>query len=259
MPQHFIRRTMSEPQGATFLGLRFHLLTLNDAASDILANTDGPFKYVVTPNVQHMVRLLDDPVDAKPLYLSAWRVLCDSRVLRRLARFRGIQLTIVTGSDLTAELLTRAAHDGVHVAIVGPSTEDCAKLPDLYPNLKFTIFTPPQGFIRSELEVARTIAFVVKTAAPLVFLAVGMPQQEQLARRLTEDPRARGVGLCIGASIDFLTGKQRRAPLWMQHAGMEWLHRLATHPIRLGRRYLVECPRIFYFMYMERRSGQDRS
>jgi N-acetylglucosaminyldiphosphoundecaprenol N-acetyl-beta-D-mannosaminyltransferase len=256
MPVKTAYTNMPEPQSAPFLGLRFHLLELGEAASDILASTGGPFKYVVTPNVQHMVGLLENPERIKPPYLAAWRVLCDSRVLRRLARFSGVNLTVVTGSDLTAELLMRAARQGVRVAVVGPTQQDCARLPELYPGLQFSVFTPPFGFIRSELEVARTIAFVVKAAAPLVFLAVGMPQQEQLAMKLVDEPRATGVGLCIGASIDFLTGKQTRAPLWMQRAGIEWLHRLATNPIRLGRRYFVECPKIFYYMYLERRSGQ---
>jgi hypothetical protein len=53
---------------------------------------------------------------------------------------------------------------------------------------------------------------IAEAQAPLVFLAVGMPQQEILAGRIADRPEARGVGLCIGASIDFLTGKQHRAP-----------------------------------------------
>lgn len=248
---------MSEPRSASFLGLRFHLLDRQAAAADILANTGSPFKYVVTPNVQHMVRLLENPASVKPPYLTAWRVLCDSRVLHRLAHLRGVELTVVTGSDLTAELLVRAAREQVRVAIVGPAAADVARLPELYPGLDFEVHTPPFGFMASPADVARAIAFVVETDAPLVFLAVGMPQQEQLARRLLDEPKARGVGLCIGASIDFLTGKQTRAPLWMQNAGIEWLHRLATHPARLGRRYLVECPKIFYFMYREARSRTD--
>jgi exopolysaccharide biosynthesis WecB/TagA/CpsF family protein len=59
--------------------------------------------------------------------------------------------------------------------------------------------------------------------------------------------------LCIGASIDFLTGKQRRAPLWVQKAGLEWLHRLLSDPRRLTSRYLIECPRIFYLIWAKRR------
>ena len=107
------------------------------------------------------------------------------------------------------------------------------------------------GFIKSELEVQKCVDFVVNSQAPLVFLALGMPQQEILANRIAEHPHARGVGLCIGASIDFLTGKQRRAPVWLRKAGFEWLYRLLSDPQRLARRYLFESPRIFYFMYLE--------
>jgi N-acetylglucosaminyldiphosphoundecaprenol N-acetyl-beta-D-mannosaminyltransferase len=83
-----------------------------------------------------------------------------------------------------------------------------------------------------------------------------MPQQEILANHIANHPSARGVGLCVGASIDFLTGKQRRAPVWVQKAGFEWLHRLLSDPRRLARRYLIECPRIFYLICLKwRRSG----
>jgi exopolysaccharide biosynthesis WecB/TagA/CpsF family protein len=104
------------------------------------------------------------------------------------------------------------------------------------------------AFIKSDLEVQKCVNFVIKTQAPLVFLAVGMPQQEILARHIADHPHARGVGLCIGASIDFLTGKQRRASVWVQKAGLEWLHRLLSDPRRLASRYLIECPRIFYLI-----------
>jgi exopolysaccharide biosynthesis WecB/TagA/CpsF family protein len=109
------------------------------------------------------------------------------------------------------------------------------------------------GFINSQHEVQKCIDFIVKTQAPLIFLAVGMPQQEILARHIADHPQARGVGLCIGASIDFLTGKQRRAPVWVQMAGFEWLHRLLSDPRRLASRYLIECPRIFYLICLNRR------
>ena len=77
------------------------------------------------------------------------------------------------------------------------------------------------------------------------FLAVGAPQQETLARMLKARGTARGMALCIGASINFLTGVERRAPQWMQSLGMEWLFRLGSDPRRLAKRYLVRGPRVF--------------
>ena len=209
---------------------------------------------MVTPNVHHMVSLLEDPAIMQPLYERAWRVFCDSRVLSRLARFNGRMLPVITGSDLTAHLIARAAEQCLTIALVGPTAPACAVLADRYPGLEVIFHTPPMGFIKSGHEVQKCVDFVVKTGAPLVFLAVGMPQQEILACRIADHPEARGVGLCIGASIDFLTGKERRAPLWLQRVGLEWLHRLLSDPRRLASRYLIECPRIFLLYFKHRKT-----
>ena len=245
---------MSIRESIRFLGTRFDFGSTEQAVCNILAATHGSFKYVVTPNVLHMVRLLEDPA-LQPLYERAWLVFCDSRMLSRMAWCSGRGLPIITGSDLTAHLVARAAEQRLTIAIVGPTATACAKLQDRYPGLTVEGHTPPMGFIKSEREVEKCIDFVAKTQAPLIFLAVGTPQQEILACRIADHPQVRGVGLCVGASIDFLTGKERRAPVWLQKAGLEWLHRLLSDPRRLASRYLIECPRIFYLMYSKRQNS----
>jgi exopolysaccharide biosynthesis WecB/TagA/CpsF family protein len=200
-----------------------------------------------------MVRLLEDAAIMQPIYQRAWRVFCDSRVLSRLAWFSGLRLPVITGSDLTAHLIAHAAEQGLTIALVGPTAAASTALANKYPGLNIVFHTPPMGFITSEHEVQKCVDFVIKTQAPLIFLAAGMPQQEILAGRIADHPQARGVGLCIGASIDFLTGKQRRAPVWIQKAGLEWLYRLLSDPRRLASRYLIECPRIFYLICLNRR------
>jgi exopolysaccharide biosynthesis WecB/TagA/CpsF family protein len=244
---------MSSGQGVYFLGSRFDTGSIEEAVCNILGETWGSFKYVVTPNVQHMVRLLEYPATMQPLYERAWRVFCDSRVLSCLAWFSGHCLPVITGSDLTARLIARADEQRLTIALIGPTAAACAALRSRYPGTTVVFHTPPMGFIKSEYEIQKCIDFVVETQAPLIFLAVGMPQQEILACRIADHPQARGVGLCIGASIDFLTGKQRRAPVWVQKAGLEWLHRLLSDPRRLASRYLIECPRIFYLICLKRR------
>jgi len=200
-----------------------------------------------------MVRLLEDAAIMQPVYERAWRVFCDSRVLSRLAWFSGLRLPVITGSDLTARLIAHAVEQRLTIALVGPTATASTALASKYPGLNVVFHTPPMGFITSEHEVQKCVDFVVRTKAPLIFLAVGMPQQEILAGRIADHPQARGVGLCIGASIDFLTGKQRRAPVWIQKAGLEWLYRLLSDPRRLASRYLIECPRIFYLICLKRR------
>jgi N-acetylglucosaminyldiphosphoundecaprenol N-acetyl-beta-D-mannosaminyltransferase len=237
---------MSRGESIYFLGTRFDGGSIDEAVRDILAETHGRFKYVVTPNVHHMVKLLEDPATLRQPYEHAWRVFCDSRVLSRLAWLHSVRLPVITGSDLTARLIASAAAQCLTATIVGPTPADCAALASKYPGLNIVLHTPPMGFIAAEREVQKCVEFVVNAQAPLVFLAVGMPQQEILARHIADHPQAKGVGLCIGASIDFLTGKQRRAPVWVQKAGLEWLHRLLSNPRRLASRYLLECPRILY-------------
>jgi N-acetylglucosaminyldiphosphoundecaprenol N-acetyl-beta-D-mannosaminyltransferase len=239
-------------EGVDYLGLRFYTGTIEEAVCKILAETQGGFKYAVTPNVHHIVKLLEDPATIQPLYERAWCVFCDSRILSCLARFGGRRLSVITGSDLTAHLIARAAEQRLTIALVGPTAAACATLGERYPGLNIVFHTPPMGFIKSDHEVQKCVNFVFKAQAPLTFLAVGMPQQEILARHIADHPQMRGVGLCIGASIDFLTGKQRRAPVWLQMMGLEWLYRLLSDPRRLASRYLVECPRIFYLIYSNR-------
>jgi N-acetylglucosaminyldiphosphoundecaprenol N-acetyl-beta-D-mannosaminyltransferase len=245
---------MSRVRSVYYLGCRFDIASIEEAVRDILAEIGRPFKYVVTPNVHHMVRLLEDPT-IQPLYERAWRVFCDSRVLSRLAWFSGRCLPVITGSDLTALLIARAGEQRLTIALIGPTAAACATLRNRYPGINVVFHTPPIGFIKSAHEVQKCVDFVVKTQAPLIFLAVGMPQQEILARQIAEHPQARGIGLCIGASIDFLTGKQRRASVRIQKAGLEWLHRLLSDPQRLASRYLIECPRLFYLICLKRRKS----
>jgi N-acetylglucosaminyldiphosphoundecaprenol N-acetyl-beta-D-mannosaminyltransferase len=247
---------VSTAEAVYFLGYRFDTGSIDSAIDNILAETAGRFKYMVTPNVQHMVRLLENPATLRPLYERAWRVFCDSRVLSLLARLNGQRLPVITGSDLTAQIIARASEQRLRIALIGPTASAVATLQRRYPGLDVVLHTPPMGFITSEHEVQKCVDFVVEAQAPMTFLAVGMPQQEILASHIMNNPEARGVGLCIGASIDFLTGKQRRAPVWVQKAGLEWLHRLLSDPRRLASRYLVECPRIFYLMWSMRRKDQ---
>jgi exopolysaccharide biosynthesis WecB/TagA/CpsF family protein len=236
-----------------FLGLRFDCSSIDEALADIAAQApDCRFRYVLTPNVQNVVQLSEDRAALDPVFARAWRVLCDSRVLALLARLTGQQLPVVPGSDLTPRLVEHADRHGLTIAVIGSSAADCARLAERFPRLRIARHTPPMGFIGNDAEVAKCVDFVVATRAPLVFLAVGMPRQAVLAARIADHPQAVGVGLCIGASIDFLTGRQSRAPLWMQRLCLEWLYRLLRDPARMAHRYLVECPRIFHLMLAAR-------
>ena len=99
--------------------------------------------------------------------------------------------------------------------------------------------------------MTQAVEFVLAHPARFVFLAVGSPRQEILAAAIHATGRATGVGLCIGASLEFVAGHVPRAPLWMQRSGLEWLHRLAREPRRLAGRYLRDCPTVLALLLRE--------
>lgn len=245
-----------------FLGLDFDLVTQGSALESVsrLARS-GHFSYVVTPNVDHMVRLHDEEGERRralwDAYECATLCLCDSRVLARLAAISGMRLPVVTGSDLTARLLHSGLVPDLRVALIGGHPQQREWLAENHPNTEWIQHLPPMG-VRDSAEAQQAIVeFVESTRADLVLFAIGAPQSELLAARLATRGRARGVALCIGSSVAFITGEKRRAPRAVQRMGLEWAFRLVTEPRRLWRRYLVEGPRIFP-IWLEWRRQQTR-
>lgn len=250
---------MRAPHPFRLLGLDFADLTLEGAARWIESRPDGaPFGYVVTPNADHFVRLSRDPALAA-VYRAAMLRLLDSRVVAKAARGLGLPAPpVVTGSDLTARLLANLSR-GAPVTIIGLRPEQVPALRARYGLAAIAHHNPPPRFERDRGAMRRAVRFVLDHPARLVFLALGSPRQELLAAAIRAEGGALGTGLCIGAGLDFLTGAARRAPDWMQRAGLEWLHRLSTDPARLARRYLRDDPPIFALLLRERmRAGALR-
>lgn len=238
-----------------FLGLAFDPWTPEQVAAWLATrDADSPYAYVVTPNVDHMVRLAEAPEAVHQAYRDADLRLCDSRILARLAQFAGVRLSVVPGSDLTADLFARWLKPGDTICLIGGNDGDDVRLAALYPGIDLVQYRPPMGLRHDAQARARAIDAAIAAKARIILFAVGSPQQELLAHEMKTRPEARGVGLCIGASIDFLIGEQTRAPVAIQRAGMEWAWRLLTNPRRLARRYLVEGPAIFPMVWRWRRA-----
>jgi exopolysaccharide biosynthesis WecB/TagA/CpsF family protein len=238
------------------LGLDFADLDAASAAR-LLADRPAaaPFGYVTTPNADHLVRLHRKP-ELWPLYQNAMLRLLDSRVVALAARLLGLPVPrVAPGSDLTALLLQRHVAEGERVTIVGLSPR---WLPTLVARCHLAPpahCDPPRGFERDPATFRATVQYVLAHPARFVFLAVGSPRQEMLAAAIQASGYAHGVGLCIGASLEFIAGAQPRAPLCMQRAGLEWLHRLAHHPRLLAHRYLIDSPLILPMLLRERMGG----
>jgi exopolysaccharide biosynthesis WecB/TagA/CpsF family protein len=207
------------------------------------------YAYVVTPNVDHLIRFCDDESFRK-LYAEAGFILNDSRLLSRVvAVLKRVQLRVCTGSDLTERLLSHVIKPQDRIVLVGSSPEQASQLTRRFGLRCLKHIEPPMGFIKDSRAVEACLRFVeAQSPFRFCFLAVGSPQQEILAQQLRARGIARGLTLCIGASIDFLTNAERRAPMWMRNAGLEWAFRLLQDPRHLAKRYLVRGPRIFLLL-----------
>lgn len=204
------------------------------------------FGYVVTPNADHLMRLHKDG-QFRALYQSASFVLLDSRFVARLVRLsRGMRLRVCPGSDLTEALLTRVVAPSDAIVMIGGSHEQAEQLRKRYGLSQLAHYDPPMGFVNQPKAFEDCLRYI-ESHSPFRFclLAVGSPQQEMLASRLRERGVARGMALCIGASINFLTGIETRAPRALQQMGLEWVFRLLQSPRRMAGRYLLRGPRLF--------------
>ncbi len=228
-----------------FLNISFDALASDEMERWIATRTAAsPYGYIVTPNVDHVVRNARAGQDIRLAYAAADLCVCDSRVLRRLASLFGVALTVVPGSDLVAALFDRLLRAGDRVCLIGGSAEDAAKLQLLFPQMAIVHHAPPMGLRHDPAARAAAIAFAQAAQARVTLLAVGSPQQELLAHEMRLSTKMSGTALCIGASVDFLVGTQSRAPRFVQTAGLEWAWRLIKEPRRLTRRYLVEGPTV---------------
>jgi N-acetylglucosaminyldiphosphoundecaprenol N-acetyl-beta-D-mannosaminyltransferase len=199
-------------------------------------------RYVVTPNVDHAV-MYSERADLRNAYQGASLVLADGFPVVLAARLLGRRLPErVAGSDL-APALFESTKDGrplrAYLLGAGPDVADRAasKMKLRWPNVEVVgTYSPPLGFERDPHENAAIVERINASQADVLLVGLGAPKQELWISSQRDKLRVK-VALCIGATIDFLAGEKARAPRWMQRFGCEWLHRLASEPRRLFRRY----------------------
>ncbi|MFC1612117.1 WecB/TagA/CpsF family glycosyltransferase, partial [Myxococcota bacterium] len=139
-------------------------------------------------------------------------------------------------------LVGRAAQDGWRSYFLGAPPGVAQRAAEILsgenPNLDVAgVDAPPLGF-ESDPTISEQVLSRIRDAQPqIVLVALGCPKQELWMHQHRQD-YAPAVAVGIGASIEFVAGTQRRAPMWMSRAGMEWLYRLAKEPRRMAKRYI---------------------
>lgn len=220
-------------------------LTLGQALAHIqgwIARRDGLCRYVVTPNVQHSV-LVQEHAGLRAAYTDAGLVLADGLPVVLAARLLKLALPErVAGSDLVPALFASASEiRPLKVFLLGAApgvaARAASRMAQQWPAVKTVgVYSPPIGFERDDAENSRILKLIEVAAPDVLVVGLGAPKQELWVHRHRQQIAA-PVALCVGATIDFLAGEKRRAPRWMQRTGLEWLHRCASEPRRLVKRY----------------------
>ncbi len=238
-----------------FGSLRFDHYTREELVNNIL-DYKGTLQTVVTPNVDHVIRANESP-ELLPLYQNAEISVNDSRILNKLSRLARKDLgNVIPGSDLTKELIEKLHNTEVAITVIGCRDESIKIIKEKYHLNKLTHYNPPMGFIEEEAEITKCVDMIVSNSPSIIFLAVGSPRQEILAGRAKE-AGAKGSALCIGASLMFLAGEEKRAPKIIQKLSLEWLFRLLQSPKRLAKRYLVDGLKIIPILIKEMNTSKN--
>ena len=222
-------------------GLRLAPLTHSRAAAAVLQliREGGP-SYFITANTHYAMLAHEDPRLAEVNQRAAFLV-ADGAPLIWASRWRGTPLPErVAGSDLIYDVCEGVGRIGGGIFLLGGlpgvGEEAARRLVDRYPGLRVVgVESPPyRGLDGTEREAL--LARIREAAPDVLFVAFGQPKGELW---ILENYRALGVPVCVqvGASLDFVAGRVRRAPRFVQKMGMEWAFRTWMEPRRMIPRY----------------------
>jgi N-acetylglucosaminyldiphosphoundecaprenol N-acetyl-beta-D-mannosaminyltransferase len=201
---------------------------------------------VFTPNVDHLMKLQHDDRFVEAYQQADYRV-CDSQILLYAAKFLGEPLQAkISGSDLFPKFCDyHAQNENIRIFLLGGATGVPEKAQErinqrVGRRIIIAAHSPSFGFEQNPDECDRIIQMIQRSGANVLVVGVGAPKQEiWITQHRSRLPNI-AIFLAVGAAIDFEAGNKPRSPEWMSQYGVEWLHRLASEPGRLWKRYLLE-------------------
>ena len=226
------------------MGVTFDALTQEQVLDEIFDSLDaGRGGWVLTPNLEILRQQTTMP-EWQDLLDEASLVVMDGTPLVWASGLAGTPVPErVAGSSLVAPVCGRAARHGRSVFLLGGAPGTAAQAASLLaqdaPGLIVAgVHCPPFGFERDPAAVSDIRKRLQEARPDIVFVGLPTPKQDRLIRSLRADlPAAWYLG--VGIAFSFITGDVRRAPRWVQRAGLEWIHRFAQEPGRLFQRYFL--------------------
>jgi N-acetylglucosaminyldiphosphoundecaprenol N-acetyl-beta-D-mannosaminyltransferase len=236
------------------MGCKIDNLTMQETLDKIAGfiRSGQPHQHVVV-NVDKLVKASRDPAMRRIINACAL-VNVDGMPVVWASRLLGTPLKErVAGIDLFAALMQRAAKCGWRVFLLGAHDDVLAGVVRHYARAlpELDICGARNGYWRGEEEEREVVQQIRASRADLLFVAISSPQKEHFLDRHQDALRVPFM-MGVGGSFDVLAGKVKRAPQWMQRAGMEWFYRFLQEPRRMFRRYFLDDMAFFGLLLKEK-------
>jgi len=236
----FERERTTLSRSTRILNGRFDLFSADQVVEELIQTIQaGQRGRLCTVNVAVLMMMRSDARLQRFVDSARWTV-ADGQPLVWASRLTQQPLPErVTGIDLIDQLCARAARESIGVYFLGASDKIARATADVlrtrHPGLD--VRGCADGYFGPNEALARARA-VATSGAELLFVAMGVPRQEYFIEEQWEHLGARVV-IGVGGSFDVTAGLRKRAPVFIQRAGLEWAYRVAQEPRRLFKRYLI--------------------
>jgi len=241
----------------TFMDTVLDIGTMTETVANIQSRINRKtFTQHVVVNVAKLVHMKDDKA------LSESVQACDIINIDGMgvvwgARFCGHHVPErVTGVDLFHQLLAMSAREQFPVFLLGATNDIVEKTANIVqlanPSLQIAGFH--HGYFWDDEQAV--VAKIKASGARLLFVAITSPKKENFINKWRDQLGVDFV-MGVGGTFDVVAGKVRRAPVWMQNAGLEWFYRVLQEPGRMWKRYLITNSKFAYLLVKERFKGQN--
>jgi len=239
------------------MGVPMHPWTMDETLDEIFRRLDeGKFTQHVVVNVAKLVKMQTD-IHLRNAILACDIINIDGMGVVWGARFLGFDIPErVAGIDLFLNLLKLASERDEPVYFLGAKPEvieqAVVNLKRRFPRL--TISGWHDGYFwDNEHDV---VSDIHSLEASMLFVGISSPKKEQFINRWCDRLGVKFV-MGVGGTFDVMAGITRRAPIWMQNAGLEWFYRVIQEPRRMWKRYLVTNSKFIWMLAREKMNRQD--
>lgn len=257
---------MAHIDSKALLGVSFDNISLDEAAQKLLSmlnmySKDGIARYTCTINVDCMMNAQsvnwNDVYDPELLeiYRKSQLATSDGEPLVWLSHALGSPLKErVSGIDLIFKMSELLAQHKKSIFLVGGKVKvnkvAGVVLEALNPGLQIAgnaspyVYTEGEELLDTDEQDALLVEEINSKSPDVLLIAFGNPKQEKWFNRIRHKLKV-PISIGVGGSFDIISGELKRAPIWMQKVGMEWLYRLAQEPRRLWKRYTIDLLSFF--------------